>query len=150
MRYLIVLVLLSTKLMAADNAVIKNIVDAANLADVNPQLLLAVCFVESSYRSNLKPHMDGHTESHGICQIKLETAQNMDKVYKLHIKATKQRLQNPFVNAFYAAKFIRYQLYRYDGDMRKAVESYNKGSAVSGGKGTYVNKVFRALVAQNN
>jgi soluble lytic murein transglycosylase-like protein len=145
MRILLIL-LVCTPVFAKPNiAVMKDITEAAKLAKVDPQLLLAVCFVESSFRGNLKPHMDGTTHSHGVCQVKLETAQHMDSVYKLKIKATEKRLQVPFVNAYYAGLFLRYQMNRYK-NWQSAVESYNKGHATNG-DGVYVSKVFKAYKA---
>lgn len=144
MRNLLFLILIiSTPSFAKQSQIINDITRAAKVAGIDANLLLAVCWAESSYRGDLKPRIDGHSNSYGICQVKLETAEHMDKIYKHAVKATAERLQEPFVNAFYAAKVIKFQLQRYHGDLRKAIEAYNKGHAVSNGNGKYVNKVFK-------
>lgn len=142
MRILLILLVCLPAFAKQDVAIIKDITDAAKLAGVNPQLLLAVCSVESNFRA-VKPHMDGTTESHGVCQVKLETAQHMDTVFKLRIKATQERLQVPFINAYYAGMYLKYQLKRYE-NWQSAVDSYNKGHMVSQNS-AYVQKVTLAL-----
>ena len=127
--------------------VVDIIVKAADQAEIPRELLLAVCWVESSYRTKLKPRMDGESKSYGLCQIKLETAQFLDDVYKHRIEATEERLANPYVNAFYGAKYLKYQLTRYKGDWRKAVDAYNKGRHVSS-ESEYVQRVYQALKRQ--
>lgn len=124
--------------------VIDAIVKAADTVEVPRELVLAVCWVESSYRRGLAPRLDGDTPSYGICQVKLATARYMDTVFKHRIKATPKRLQDEFVNAFYAAKYLKYQLNRYQGDVHKAIDAYNKGRVVSV-KSVYVRKVMLAI-----
>lgn len=110
--------------------VIEDVMWAADKVEVPRELLLAVCWGESNFRQN-STHVDGSTPSYGICQIKLSSARDMDKLYNHKIKATEKRLENNKLNAFYAAKFLRYQLFRYDGDWELAVDAYNKGSSPS-------------------
>jgi len=129
--------------------VIDAIIKAADTVEVPRELVLAVCWVESSYRRGLKPKLDGDTPSYGICQVKLITANYMDTVYKHRIKATPKRLQNEYVNAFYAAKYLKYQLTRYQGDVHKAIDAYNKGRVVSV-QSVYVRKVMLALEGVTN
>lgn len=117
---------------------------AAKIAEVPADLLIAICFVESSLRPTLAPRMDGHSKSHGLCQVKLETAKLTDKVYGHRNKVTEAKLQKPFINAFYAAKYLKYQLKRYDGNWEHAVDAYNKGTAISA-QSKYVRKVYSAL-----
>lgn len=55
----------------------------------------------------------------------------------------------PEVNVYYAAKYLQYQIYRYDGDVRKGVASFNAGKHIENAQGLtvnrkYVSKVFRA------
>ena len=85
-----------------------------------------------------------------MCQVKLETAMHMDTVYKLRIKATTERLQVPFINAYYAGLFLRYQMNRYK-NWESAVDSYNKGHVVDKNS-QYVQRVTLALskLALNN
>lgn len=124
--------------------VINIIIKAADKAEVPRELLLAVCWVESSYRTKLKPHMDGKSHSYGLCQVKLETAQYMDEVYNHKWKATPEKLNDPYLNAFYAAKVLKWNLSRYQGDWKKAVDAYNKGRHVST-ESEYVKRVYKAL-----
>lgn len=123
--------------------VIKDIIWAADKVDVPREILLALCWGESSFRSNVS-HMDNGSMSYGTCQVKLETAQWLDKVYHHAHKATAAKLENTKVNAFYAAKYLQYQLVRYDGDWTKAIDAYNAGSAQNtrpGKKTKYIKKV---------
>ncbi len=110
--------------------VIKDIIWAADKVDVPRELLLALCWGESSFRNDKRlSHMDNGSISYGTCQVKLETAQWMDKIYHHKVHATVPRLEKVKINAFYAAKYLQYQLVRYDGDWEKAVDAYNAGTA---------------------
>jgi hypothetical protein len=73
----------------------------------------------------------------------------MDEFYKHRIKATPERLNTEYVNAFYAAKYLKYQLNRYDNDWHKAIDAYNKGRVVST-KSKYVKKVMIAVKTHVN
>ncbi len=97
------------------------IVAAAIKVGVPAQLLLALCFVESSHK-NVVAHHDGGSASLGICQVKQSTARMvMKNVYA-------SDLFKPAVNAEVAARYLAYQLSRYDGNVRCAVAAYNRGS----------------------
>lgn len=130
--------------------VIKDIIWAADKVDVPRELLLALCWGESSFRTDKSlNHMDHGSVSYGTCQVKLETAEWMDKIYHHRTKATIARLENVKINAFYAAKYLQYQLVRYEGDWKKAVDAYNAGSAQhtkSGRDTKYVRKVTKNTV----
>ena len=119
--------------------IIQSIIWAADTAEVPRELVLAVCWGESSFRTKGVTHVDGETPSYGICQVKMETARFMDKLYKHKAKATPKRLEDFKVNAFYAAKYLKYHLDRYDDDWKLAVDAYNKGTAI-GHKTKYVKK----------
>lgn len=124
--------------------VIADIIWAADAVEVPRELLLAICFVEGRFKVGKKlTHMDGHTLSHGTCQIKLGTAQFMDKVFKHKNKVTAEKLEITRLNAFYAGKYLKYQLNRYKGDWRLAADAYNKHNAVSR-TSKYVIKVLNA------
>lgn len=103
------------------------VVKAANFVGIPKRILLGVCKVESNLR-DVGAVMDNGSNSYGICQVKLATAQYVDKVYKHKSKATRERLQDPFVNAVYAAKLLKLNFKRY-ADWSKAIEAYNKGFA---------------------
>lgn len=118
---------------------IKAIIWAADKAEVPRELVLAVCWGESSFRNKLVTHMDGETPSYGVCQVKLETARFMDKIYHHKVKATPKMLDKVGINAFYAACYLRYQLAKYNQDWKLAVDAYNKGHA-KGHKTQYVKR----------
>lgn len=106
-------------------------------------LLPAICYVESHHKVNAINKYDGKTPSYGLCQIKEKVARDLGytgSVRELH--------HNPITNTWYAAKLLRYQLNRYDGDPRKAVSAYNMGHFKERHGKTinrkYVSKVFQA------
>lgn len=111
---------------------------AAATVQVPFELLRAICMVES----NLNPaavHLDdGNSASHGLCQVKYETAKFMG------YKGTLKGLYNPDNNALFAAKYLNYQLTRYKGNWVNAVSAYNRGTASSSNL-HYVKKVFNQL-----
>lgn len=112
--------------------VMRDIIWAADKAEVPRSLLLAVCWGEGSFRhGKALTHFDGHSLSHGTCQVKMDTAKFMDKLYSHKIKASPERLEITKINAFYAAKFLKYQLARYDDDWQLAIDAYNRGTAFS-------------------
>lgn len=96
---------------------------AAKAVKVPGALLLAICIHETGLKNALVPH-DGGTPTFGICQVKKDTA-----VF-LGFKGTAKELMNPETNALYAAKYLHYQLDRYDGSWSKSVSAYNAGSYV--------------------
>jgi soluble lytic murein transglycosylase-like protein len=123
---------------------IATITKAASDVGVSPELLLAVAWTESNFRTKHVTHVDGSTPSYGPLQIKLETALYVDQVYKHHHKATAERLENTYINAFYAAKYLKLLLSQYNNNWSYAIEAYNIGHAVHG-KSQYVHKVMREV-----
>jgi soluble lytic murein transglycosylase-like protein len=123
---------------------IATITRAANDVGVAPELLLAIAWTESNLRTKHVTHVDGSTPSYGPLQIKLETALYIDRVYKHRHKATPERLENTYLNAFYSAKYLKLLLNQYDGSWELAIEAYNRGHAVHG-KSQYVHKVMKAV-----
>jgi hypothetical protein len=106
-------------------------------------LLSALCFVESSHRVEVIHKDDGGAHSIGVCQIKVETARMVG------FTGTEQELLNPKTNITYAAKYLKRQIDRYDGDLRKGVAAYNSGRYMENDSGwpknnKYVTKVFKA------
>lgn len=105
-------------------------------------LLSAICWVESGHKTSAVSVHDGGSPSYGQCQVKLETARLMGfrgRVTELWF--------NPVVNRTYAARYLRWQLERYEGRVDYAVAAYNAGS-VRGGKiknQRYIKAVFKAL-----
>lgn len=101
----------------------------------------AICTVESNLNPKAVNEDDGGSASLGICQIKLYTART------LGFKGTATELQRPETNIRYASAYLRSQLNRYSGDIRKAVSAYNMGTYREREDGTtynrrYVSKVF--------
>jgi len=96
---------------------------AASVYDIPFPLLKAICFVESSLESKAYNKYDGNSPSYGLCQIKGSTARS------LGFKGPYVKLFNSYINAGYAAKYLRYQLDRYNQDVLRAVSAYNRGSA---------------------
>jgi len=121
---------------------------AASLAHDLPRgLLSAVCYVESNHRPAVTNLDDGGSPSYGLCQVKEDTAR------MLGYQGTAEQLRlNPYINAKYAAKYLRKQIDRYDGDLEKGVAAYNAGRLKLNAKGDpinarYVRKVFDAWSA---
>ncbi len=99
-------------------------------------LLSSLCYVESKHDINAVHHDDGGSNSIGICQVKLKTAQ------WLGFKGTEQQLMEPSVNIYYAGKYLSYQLARYNCP-KKAVIAYNIGNARQLTSTKYQVRVFK-------
>lgn len=108
---------------------------ATNEFDLPPNLLSSICYIESTHNAGAIHYNDGDGNSVGICQIKFKTAK------WLGYKGTEKLLLDPKVNIHYSAKYLRYQLNRYGGNIVKAVSAYNKGNAKKLTNTTYYNKV---------
>ena len=106
-------------------------------------LLSAVCYVESRHNPAAIHHDDGSQNSLGVCQIQPRTARFMG------FRGTDKDLMAPSTNVEYSARYLKYQLTRYDGDVFKAVSAYNAGSYRAKAddlpaNGDYVLNVLRA------
>jgi soluble lytic murein transglycosylase-like protein len=97
------------------------ILAAAQKTGISGSLLLAVCTHESNLKNTMVKH-DGGSPSYGICQVKGATAKMMG-----HLGRSTD-LMNPFINAKWASRYLKYQLDRYDGNVCKAVSAYNAGT----------------------
>lgn len=118
------------------------IIAAALSVGVDPNLLLSLCFVESSHRNVVSP-IDGKSASYGVCQLKLNTA----RLFNKHIHPSD--LLNPQVNARISALYLKKQINRYKGNIERAVAAYNSGTTRFDNNGAiknikYVAKVFNA------
>ncbi len=100
---------------------IQIIAKAAKVAKISPQILVALCTYESNLKTVVVPN-DGGSPTYGICQVKFETAK------MLGFKGEAIDLLHPETNAKYAARYLKYQHDRYDGDWCKTVSAYNSGS----------------------
>lgn len=105
--------------------------------ELPPNLLHALCYVESSHNVSAVHVQDGKTDSYGVCQVKYETA------VWLGFKGTPKQLMLPSTNVYYAAKYLSYNLKRYNGDTVKAVIAYNRGNAKGLTTTNYSDKVFK-------
>lgn len=88
-----------------------------------PNLINAVCKVESDYHITVIHQDDGNSASLGLCQIQPGTAAQMG------FPGSTEYLMGVGVNASVAAKYLRYQYNRY-GSWDKAVLAYNAGSYI--------------------
>ena len=92
----------------------------AKIVGIDAALLLAVCSAESDMR-NVYTHRDGPTPSYGICQVKEGTARMMG------FRGRAKTLMDPGVNAYYAARYLKWQLGRSNGQECTAISAYNMG-----------------------
>jgi len=115
--------------------------EVAKTVGISSNLLIALCMAETNLK-NVHTHNDGLTTSYGVCQVKLETAQFMGRVYKKRYLTdfTEEDMKDIKKNAKVAALYLKYQINRYDGDMCKAVAAYNAGSFKKSSK--YTDKPF--------
>lgn len=105
-------------------------------------LLSSICYVESTYRINVIHKDDGKGNSVGVCQIKLVSARQMG------FKGTEKQLLEPATNIYYAGKFIRHQINRYNSSIR-AIVAYNRGNAKGLRRSKYSDKVLVEWRKQN-
>jgi soluble lytic murein transglycosylase-like protein len=101
-----------------------------------PGLLSALCYVESTHNVSAIHADDGSSDSLGICQVKIETAR------WLGFQGTERDLMQPKVNIWYAAKFLSYQINRYN-DIERGVVAYNRGNAKGLTSSAYSAKVMK-------
>lgn len=95
---------------------------AAKKVGVSASLLLAICSHESGGFKYSHNENDNGSPSYGICQMKEATAKQMG------FKGTNKVLSTPKTNALWAARYLKWQLDRYNNDICKAVAAYNAGS----------------------
>lgn len=100
-------------------------------------LLTSLCYVESKHKITAVHKDDGGEDSLGVCQIKLSTAK------ELGFRGTVKQLMQPNYNVKYSAKFLRKQIDRYNGNVRKAVISYNRGNSRGLTTSKYQVKVYK-------
>lgn len=119
---------------------------AAVSEGVPPQTLLAICWTETKHETIVSAN-DGGSASYGICQVKLATAR--DHAPKVRVSD----LLNPQTNAILAARVLRRQLDRYNGNLDCAVIAYNRGRASCDGYNArptnrYLRRVKAAIAAR--
>ncbi len=92
---------------------------AAQAADIDPLLLLAVVREESRY----DPHAISPARAVGLAQLLPTTAQAMTGDRAI----TVEKLKDPATNLRLGARYVRLQLDRFGGDLRLALAAYNAG-----------------------
>jgi len=103
--------------------VISIIISAAKTVGVSGTLLVAICSHESNNFTNNYSAFDKGSPSFGSCQIKEASAR------QLGFKGNSSDLNNPKINALYAAKYLKYQQDRYgEEDWCPLVAAYNSGT----------------------
>ena len=112
---------------------------AAKKVGVPPELLKAICTAESNLRPSAYVHADGGDENSafGMCQILYRTARGMGfkgdsclgkDFNKLPRTYKNCNLFGPYTNSYWAARYLKYQLNRYNGSWISAIAAYNTGS----------------------
>jgi len=122
---------------------IATIIASAKLIGITPSLLLGLCSVESSLQ-NIVNKNDFGSASYGICQVKENTKKHVISLKKFPPCVSvfkKDQLMDISYNSCIAAKYLKYQMERYKGNVRKALSAYNAGRYVKHNK-KYVNKVL--------
>lgn len=137
--------------------------EAAAFYNVDARWLKAVFHIESRGRRDPHPRWEPHLAEHsyGLGQILPSTAlwmlrtparfpipdtvrqtakQALEKVPSRGESAFNKLLQDPKVNIFLTAAYLRYQYDRYGGSITDAVAAYNAGSVRKKSNGEYVNQ----------
>ena len=83
------------------------ICDAQLKTGIDPNLIYAICQVESKGNTTAYTPADGTSPSYGMCQVKYRTAE------WLGFKGRQAELMIPAINAEYAARYLRANLWRY-------------------------------------
>ncbi len=99
-------------------------------------LLDSVCYVETKHDVSAYHPNDGGSPSIGVCQVKLSTARWMG------YKGDAEGLQDPAVNVYYAGKYLKYQISRYNS-VERGVIAYNRGNAKGFRRSGYSDKVLK-------
>lgn len=114
---------------------------------IDPELLIAICTVESRCRTNVINHNDGTihqkkhrivSKSYGMFQLKLATARSLG--FKLNYK----NLLKTDTNTLYAAKLLKSLYDKYHNTI-KVLSAYNAGKYTTHNR-NYVDKVLRQFV----
>lgn len=100
-------------------------------------LLVSLCYVESLLNPDAPNPNDGGSPSYGLCQIKYRTARDMG------FKGKRKELYNPYINAIYAAKYLKSFKKSSKIDWIQAVAAYNCGHIPKNPITAYTTKVFK-------
>lgn len=102
-----------------------------------PGLLSSMCWIESKHKVTAVHKDDGTSSSLGVCQVKLKTAK------WLGFKGTEKELMVPKTNIYYAGKYLKYNLNRYNQEVARALTAYNRGNAKGLKSSKYSDKVIK-------
>lgn len=98
-------------------------------------ITLALCSYESGNRPLVINYSDP-TPAIGYCQVRMIAARDV------HYMGTPERLLDKNTNLSIAHRYLKKQLKRYKGNIKCALDSYNKGRCVST-ESKYVQGVYR-------
>ncbi len=139
--FLLACIFLCSTPAVSSSYVDKSFTKAAQEVGVPEQLLRAICFAESNHRQGAFNPGDGGSKNHaiGLCQLLISTAKTyvkQDPKCNRDFKKNKRlprtyrecNLFGPYTNILAAAKYLKYNLDRYNGNWRNAIASYNSGS----------------------
>jgi soluble lytic murein transglycosylase len=101
----------------------EEILAASRESLVDPYLLAAIMFCESSGRVGVRSHKDAL----GLFQLRLPTARERAVVLGLPEPTEEQLLSDPLLNARLGADYFSWLLDRQGGDVERALIAYNAG-----------------------
>lgn len=101
----------------------RHVTALAREMDIDPYLILAVARQESTFR----PALTSHAGASGIMQVMPSTATWLADVDSRVSATHAQRLMDPYSSLRMGAVYIRRMLNSWDGDIVKALASYNAG-----------------------
>lgn len=116
--------------------------EAAQANQIDLKLLRALCWTESNHRIPKLRAIDGKAimPSYGICQIQMQTAQQMG--YRGSAKTLRT---NNHMNTYYAAKYLKKWLVKAKGNWQYAVSAYNRGHYKKSRRVWYVARIAIAI-----
>jgi len=118
----------------------EHLISAAFEVGVDPDMLIAICTVESS----LRPYVTGDDKtSHGLCQLKSATARDF------HPRVTVRMLYQPRLNALIAAKYLKW-CKKHFNKWSLTLTCYNTGYGNTKRYGTYKPYVRRVYAHIKN
>ena len=133
--------------------------EAAQKHNVPLDLLEAICWVESNHQAHAYNFGDASKENHafGLCQVLYTTAKGLGLKderckgdFRDYIPSERNytdacKLFGPKTNAYYAAKYLRSLMDRYEGNEFKATAAYNSGSYIECKTGwLHINKLTKS------
>ena len=151
MKLLIMLAFIATPAFSAKTSFImeaasKSYVDrmfekVSKKVQVPEPLIRAICYSESRHQPSAYVYGDGGKGNHafGLCQVLRKTAAQfvrVDESCKNDFRGKKKthkecNLFGPYVNILAAAKYLKWQLNRYNHSWTNAIAAYTSGSVRS-------------------